>query len=143
MRERIPMRILLIRTSSLGDIVHCLPALRALRLALPEAHLGWVVEDVFAPLLVNDRDLDDVLAVGLRRWRRAPVHPATLREMRSSIGRLAEWGPDVVLDLMGNHKAGVLAAIAASDRRIGLTARFRREPSSALWLSQWMPARGE
>ena len=42
---------------------------------------------------------------------------------------------------MGNHKAGVLAAITASDRRIGLAARFRREPLERLWLSQWVPAR--
>ena len=41
--------------------------------ALPEAHLGWVVEDVFSPLLVHDRDLDDVLEVRARRWRRAPL----------------------------------------------------------------------
>ena len=136
------MRILLIRTSALGDIVHCLPALRSLRQAFPEAHIGWVVEDVFAPLLTRDADLDDVLEVGLRRWRRSPLRPATLREMRSSLGRLADWGPDVVLDLMGNHKAGALAAITGTDRRIGLEARQRREPSSAAWLSQWVPAKG-
>jgi len=137
------MRVLLIRTSSLGDIVHCLPALRALRQALPEAHIGWVVEDVFAPLLARDPDLDTVLEVGLRRWRRAPLQPATVREMRSSLGGLIEFGADVVLDLMGNHKAGLLAAITSCDRRIGLRAALRREGSSAAWLSEWVDARGE
>ena len=58
------MRILLIRTSSLGDIVHCLPALRRCAGTYPTAHIGWVVEDVFAPLLARDPDLDDVLEVG-------------------------------------------------------------------------------
>jgi heptosyltransferase-1 len=137
------MRILLIRTSSLGDIVHCLPALRALRGRFPQAYIGWVVEDVFAPLLARDPDLDEVLEVGLRRWRRSPLDPATLREMGAGLGRLNEWGPDVVLDLMGNHKAGLLAAITSCDRRVGLGARLRRERSSAAWLSEWVEARGE
>jgi heptosyltransferase-1 len=137
------MRILLIRTSSLGDIVHCLPALRALRQGLPTAHIGWVVEDVFAPLLARDPDLDDVLEVGLRRWRRSPLDAATVREMRASLGRLTEYGADVVLDLMGNHKAGLLAAITSCDRRVGLEARLRRERSSAAWLSEWVGARGD
>ncbi len=137
------MRILLIRTSSLGDIVHCLPALRALRRGLPTAHIGWVVEDVFAPLLARDPDLDDVLEVGLRRWRRSPLDAATLREMRAGLGRLAEYGADVVLDLMGNHKAGLLAAITSCDRRVGLEARLRRERSSAAWLSEWVGTRGD
>jgi heptosyltransferase-1 len=137
------MRILLIRTSSLGDIVHCLPALRALRQGLPAAHIGWVVEDVFAPLLARDPDLDEVLVVGLRRWRRSPFEVATLREMRAGLGRVSDYGADVVLDLMGNHKAGVLAAITSCDRRVGLEARLRRERSSAAWLSEWVGARGD
>jgi heptosyltransferase-1 len=137
------MRILLIRTSSLGDIVHCLPALRSLRQRYPSAHIGWVVEDVFAPLLARDPDLDEVLEVGLRRWRRSPLDAATLRELRAGLGRLNEWGADVVLDLMGNHKAGLLAAITSCDRRVGLGARLRRERSSAAWLSEWVEARGE
>ena len=136
------MRILLIRTSSLGDIVHCLPALRALRRHLPEAHLGWVVEDVFAPLLEHDPDLDSVLTVGLRRWRRAPLAAGTLRDLGARLGRIADWAPDVVLDLMGNHKAGALAAITSCDRRIGLAAHLRRERSSAAWLSEWVETRG-
>jgi heptosyltransferase-1 len=137
------MRILLIRTSSLGDIVHCLPALRALRRHLPQAHIGWVVEDVFAPLLARDPDLDSILTVGLRRWRRAPLATATLRDLRASLGQLTEFGPDVVLDLMGNHKAGALAAITSCDRRIGLAAHLRRERSSAAWLSEWVETRGD
>jgi heptosyltransferase-1 len=92
---------------------------------------------------VKDPDLDVVLEVGLRRWRKAPLLPATVREMSSSLGRLADFGADVVLDLMGNHKAGALAAITSCDRRVGLVARQRREGTSAAWLSEWVEARGE
>ena len=98
---------------------------------------------MFAPLLAHDPDLDDVLVVGLRRWRRSPLAASTLREMRAALGRLGEYGADVVLDLMGNHKAGLLAAITSCDRRIGLAARLRRERSSAAWLSEWVGSRGD
>lgn len=136
------MRILLIRTSALGDIVHCLPALRALRGRFPDARIGWVVEEVFAPLLERDPDLDEVMRVGLRRWRRAPLAPATVREAVVAVERLSAFGADVVLDLMGNHKAGVLAAFAACDRRVGLAGALRRERSSAAWLSEWVVEAG-
>jgi heptosyltransferase-1 len=135
-------RILVIRTSALGDIVHCLPALRALRAGFPQARIGWVVEDVFAPLLERDPDLDEVLVVRLRRWRRSPLSRTTLRELRSSLAALEAFRPDVVLELMGNHKGGVLAAVTSCERRIGLEAGHRREPSSAMWLSERVPARG-
>jgi heptosyltransferase-1 len=137
------MRILLIRTSALGDIVHCLPALRALRGHFPQARIGWVVEDLFAPLLEHDPDLDEVITVGLRRWRRSMFSARTLRESRSSLSRIRRFGADAVLDLMGNHKAGALAAVSSCDRRIGLCARLRREPSSAVWLSEWVESAGE
>ena len=136
------MRILLIRTSALGDIVHCLPALRALRGQFPDARIGWVVEEVFAPLLEHDPDLDQVLTVGLRRWRRAPLAPATVRETVAALVRLSAFDADVVLDLMGNHKAGALAAVTGCDRRVGLAAALRRERSSAAWLSEWVEAAG-
>ena len=129
-------RILLIRTSALGDIVHCLPALRALREHLPQARIGWVVEEVFAPLLTRDPDLDQVLTVRARQWRKSLLSPRTWRDIRSTLRRIRDFDADVVLDLMGNHKAGVLAALSWCDRRIGLERRLRREPSSALWLSE-------
>src|SRR6202023_3780256 len=61
-------RILMVRTSSLGDIVHSLPVLTALRRQLPTATLGWVVEEVFAPVLAGHPDLDQLIVVRLRHW---------------------------------------------------------------------------
>ncbi len=135
-------RILLLRTSALGDVVHCLPVLKALRRARPGARIGWVVEEWIAPLLAGHPDLDEVLVVNLRRWRKRPFAPATLRELGAFLGALDRFAPDLVLDLMGNHKAGVLAALTLADRRIGAARSFRREPSSAVWLSQGVALRG-
>src|SRR5258708_23857252 len=65
-------RILLVRTSSLGDVVHSLPVLAALRRHLPRARLGWVVEEAYAPLLGGHPDLDQLIVVRLRHWGQRP-----------------------------------------------------------------------
>ena len=136
------MRVLIIRTSALGDVVHCLPVLTALRRHLPEARIGWVVEEAMAPVLAGHPDLDELLVVRLRSWRKRPLSRATRAELGSFLGGLRGFAPDVVLDLMGNHKAGVLAALTLADRRIGPARRHRREPSSAIWINEPVEPRG-
>ncbi len=136
------LKALVVRTSALGDIVHSLPALRALRRHDPEARIGWVVEEGLAPLLENDPDIDQVIRVRTRQWRRSPLRPATLSDIGSSLRAMQDFGADVVLDLMGNHKAALLAAASFSDRRIGLERSVRRESSSAMWLSETAPSLG-
>ncbi len=135
-------RILLVRTSALGDVVHSLPVLTALRRALPEARLGWVVEEAFTPVLDGHPALDDVLPVRTRPWRRRLARASTWRELRRFLAALDRFGADVALDLMGNHKAALIAALSMADRRIGLGRRWRREPSSAVWLSATVAPRG-
>ena len=134
--------ILIVRTSALGDVVQALPVLTALERHLPEARIGWVVEAAFAPLLDGHPGLDELLEVRLRHWRRRPFSRATWREMAAFVGRLDRFAPQVVLDLMGNHKAGLISALTLADRRLGLGRAWRREPSSAVWLSDTVPPRG-
>lgn len=138
-----PSRILLLRTSALGDVVHSLPVLTALRRNLPHATLGWVVESSMAPLLEGHPDLDAVLVVNLRAWRRQLHRRSTWAAMRDFFVGLERFAPELVLDLMGNHKAGALAALTLADRRVGVAPRFRREPSSAIWINEPVIPRGE
>ncbi|HEY7213433.1 MAG TPA: lipopolysaccharide heptosyltransferase I [Thermoanaerobaculia bacterium] len=134
------MRILIVRTSALGDVVHALPVLTALRRHLPAARIAWVVEEAMAPVLAGHPDLDELLVVRLRRWRRLSAQG--LRELGGFLSALERYAPEVVLDLMGNHKAGVISALTLADRRIGFARRYRREPSSAVWISQPVVPRG-
>ncbi len=136
------MRILLVRTSALGDVVHCLPVLTALRRQLPAARLGWVVEEAMAPLLAGHPDLDELIPVRLRPWRRRPFAPSTLAEVARFLAALRRFEADIALDLMGNHKGGLLAALSLADRRIGLARPFRREPESAVWMSRGVAPAG-
>ncbi len=136
------MRILILRTSALGDVVHCLPVLTALRRHLPEARIGWVIESAFAPLLAGHPDLDALIEVRLRAWRRRPFAASTRREIAALLGALRAFRADVALDLMGNHKAGMLGAATLARRRIGLARRQRREPSSVVWITETAEAPG-
>ncbi len=137
------MRILLIRTSALGDVVHCLPVLVALRRRLPEARIGWVIEDLFAPLLEGHPALDEVVPVRLRAWRKRALAGDTRRELFRFLRRLRAFRADVAVDLMGNHKAGVIARLSGAKRRVGPAQDDRRERSSALWIDEPVPVRGE
>ncbi len=133
----------MIRTSALGDVVHCLPVLSSLRRNLPEAAIAWVVEGAMEPVLRGHPDLDELFVVGMRAWR----HRLTARQTRQEIldlrRRLRAFQADVVLDLMGNHKAGALALLSGCRRRVGLERRARREPSSAVWINETVPPQGD
>jgi heptosyltransferase-1 len=137
------MRILLIRTSALGDVVHALPVLATLRARLPEATIAWVVDAAFAPLLEGHPDLDQLLPVPLRSWKRERGSLRAASRVWAAVRRIRAFRADVTLDLMGNHKAGVLARLSGAPRRLGHRRADRREPSSALWLNEHVVARGE
>lgn len=134
------MRILIVRTSALGDVVHALPVLTALRRHLPEAKIGWVVEQGMAPVLAGHPDLDELIVVRLRQWRR--LAGGGFRGLRGFLSDLERFAPEVTLDLMGNHKAGAISLLSLADRRIGFSRPQRREPSSALWISEPVEPRG-
>ncbi len=129
-------RILIVRTSALGDVVHCLPVLTALRRHLPAARIGWVLEERLAPLLAGHPGLDELIPIRTRAWRRRPLSLSTLREFAAFVTALDRFCAEIALDLMGNHKGGAIAALTLADRRIGLARPFRREPSSAIWISE-------
>jgi heptosyltransferase-1 len=134
------LRILIVRTSALGDVIHALPVLTALRRHLPEARIGWVVEEGMAPVLAGHPDLDELLVVRLRQWRK--VSRRGLGELRRFVSELRRFSADVALDLMGNHKAGAISRLSGARTRIGFARPHRREPSSALFINRPVVPRG-
>jgi len=137
------VNILLIRTSALGDIVHCLPVLEVLRQAMPAARIGWLVEKVWSPLLLGHPDLEGSLLVHTKAWRKKPFAGATWRDFRSSVAAMRAFAPDVAIDLMGNYKGGILARLSGARRRIGAAAKDRREPGSAIFINEPVATQGE
>jgi heptosyltransferase-1 len=105
-------RILLIRMSSLGDIIHTFPAATDLRRALPDAALDWVVEEAYVPLARMHPGVTRVLPLALRRWRRQLASAATWREGAAFRRGLREHAYDAILDTQGLLKSAAVACLA-------------------------------
>ena len=78
------MKILFVKLSSLGDVVHAMPAVQDLRRALPGVEIDWVVERAFAPLVQRCDGVRRVIPCELRRWQRPPVPNGRLSRRRCS-----------------------------------------------------------
>ena len=125
-----PMRILLVKTSSLGDVIHNLPVVSDLRRSFPEARIDWCVEEAFADVPSMHPGVGQVIPVALRRWRKNLGGLATWREMRDFRRRIGETRYDVVLDTQGLLKSALIAR-QAQGRRCGYAAEAAREPLAA------------
>jgi lipopolysaccharide heptosyltransferase I len=117
-------RILIVRLSAIGDVIHGLPVLCALRAALPSAFLGWVVEGRCGDLLEGHPALDELIRIP-RRWWASPREAWRLRR------RLSTLRFDVAIDLQCLTKSGVAAVLSGAPRRIG------KAPPHARELSRW------
>ena len=111
-------RIALIKPSSLGDIVHALPVLTALRRRYPQAHLGWVVNAAYEPLLQGHPDLDRTIPFDRGTARQGL---ASIRRFALLLRRLRHERFDLVVDLQGLLRSGVMAAASGARRRLGLS----------------------
>ena len=106
------MKILLVKLSSLGDVVHTMPAVQDIRRALPQAQIDWVVERGFAPLVRRCAGVNRVIECELRRWRRSPFSARTRSEWRSFQAELQRDAYDAVIDLQGLTKSALVAWLA-------------------------------
>lgn len=104
--------ILIVKTSSLGDIVHALPALTDLRRARPELPVDWLVEEAFAELPRLHPGVREVLPCAVRRWRSNLLVPATRREISALKRQVRAQNYGSVLDLQGLLKSAWLASLA-------------------------------
>lgn len=106
------MRILLVKLSSLGDIVHTLPVLQDILLAMPGAQIDWVIEKSFAPLLTQVKGLNRIVPCELRRWRKSWWAAQTLNDWRAFKADLQQQSYDAVMDLQGLTKSALVARLA-------------------------------
>jgi heptosyltransferase-1 len=123
-------RILFVKTSSLGDVVHNCPAVSDVARAFPGAQIDWVVEAPFAEVAGLHRAVRRAIPVALRRWRRFPWRRATWREFGALRRALAEAPYDAVIDTQGLLKSALLCAMAKGEKH-GMDRRSLREPLAA------------
>ena len=106
------MKILIVKLSSLGDVVHAMPAVQDIRAALPQARIDWVVEKAFAPLVQRCEGVQAVIGCELRRWRKSPLGAQTRQEWRAFRDELRGQAYDAVIDLQGLTKSALVARVA-------------------------------
>jgi len=106
------MRILLVKLSSLGDVVHTLPVVQDILAAMPDAQVDWVVEKAFAPLLAQVQGLQRIIPCELRRWRKSFWTAQTRSEWGAFKADLQSNHYDAVIDLQGLTKSGLVARLA-------------------------------
>lgn len=123
--------VLVVRPSSLGDIVYALAVVADIRRARPGTAIDWVSEPGFAPLVALCPDVREVIAFGLRGWRRAPLAMRTWRDMRAFAQRLRRTRYAAILDLQEQVKGALIARLACGVRH-GFDRASVREPLAAL-----------
>lgn len=107
-----PQKILIVKLSSLGDVVHAMPAVQDLRAAFPRARIDWVVERGFAPLVARCEGVARVIPCDIRAWSKKPFAAATRAAWRSFKADLQQDAYDAVIDLQGLSKSALVAWLA-------------------------------
>lgn len=120
---RVTLKILIVRVSSLGDVVHNMPMVADILRARPDAQIDWVVEEAYVNLVRLNTGVRNVIPYALRRWRKSLLSAPTRAEMRAFYQRLRAEEYDIVFDTQGLLKTGVvmrMARLAAGGKRVGL-----------------------
>lgn len=124
--------ILVVKTSSLGDVVHQMPAMTDARTNRPDTRLLWVVEEAFVPLARLHRGVADVIPVATRRWRSQLFSSATWEEIGDFRMRLRDAGPEMVIDTQGLIRSALIARMTPGTRH-GYDRSSIREPLASLF----------
>lgn len=125
------MKLALIKTSSMGDVIHALPVVTDIVRAMPGVRIDWVVEEAFAELPALHPSVNAVVPVAIRRWRKSLFDPATRREIAAVRARLRQARYDLALDLQGLLKSAWVARMTGAPIA-GFSWRCAREPMAAL-----------
>lgn len=120
------MRVLVVKMSSLGDVIHTLPALTDAALALPGIRFDWVVEEAFAEIPSWHPAVDTVIPVAIRRWRKRPLRDFRGAQWRRARSALGSKPYDAVIDAQGLMKSALISRLAQGPR-YGMDRRSARE----------------
>jgi lipopolysaccharide heptosyltransferase I len=130
------MRILMVRLSSIGDLVHTLPALSALRRRFPDATIDWLVETRHRDVLLSNPDINELVEVDTFAWRKRLFVPSTWRSIAARVREIRKSEYDVVLDFQGTIKSAVAARLARCTRHAGFATSAIKEKAASLFYSE-------
>ncbi|PUA20516.1 lipopolysaccharide heptosyltransferase I [Glaciimonas sp. PCH181] len=117
------MNILIVRVSSLGDVVHNMPMVSDIRRHYPDANIDWVVEEGYVSLVGLNPEIRRIIPIALRRWRKSLFSVVTRREISAFRRQLKEDAYDIVFDTQGLLKTSIvmrMARLTPDGKRVGL-----------------------
>ena len=129
------VRILIVKLGSIGDIVHTLPSLAAIRRAFADAEISWVVEERSSEILKDNPYIDNLIEVDTRRLRRRRDIDKIIHEASRQLKNLRKFGFDIALDFQGLLKSATITKLSGAKRRWGFSRAGLREPASRLLLT--------
>jgi lipopolysaccharide heptosyltransferase I len=139
-------KILIVRLGALGDVVHVLPALKALRRACPGARIHWAVETACASLLQGHPDLEAVHVIPRKEWSRSLRNPASwasvLKGAEGVFKTLRRAGFDLAVDFQGNLRSAVVTALSGAPVRLGFGRGANKENSQIFYTIRVVPENG-
>ena len=137
------MNILIVKLSAIGDVIHTLPALNAIRNYYPDANITWLVEEDAASLVIGHKALDRVIVSKRKRWLRALRSLfllSTIKDVYGFIKVLRDTRYDMILDFQALLKSGILIALARGQRKIGFGKGLEHMEHSYMFLNERIPA---
>ncbi len=139
-------RIAIVKLSSMGDVIHALPVLCGLKKQWPRSRISWLVEAAAQDLLKGHEDLEQVIVLDTKTWRRQLKHLSSAKQAWQAITQakrqLEKCKFDMVLDLQGLIKSGLVTWACKAKTRIGFHPKDCREPLSAIFTNQWVHKQG-
>jgi heptosyltransferase I len=130
------MRILIVKISAMGDVLHALPVLDYLKQASPGCEIDWVVEETFVNLLSGNPLISRLHIVNFKKWKQKPFSPATLKEILAARNGLADRDFDLVIDIQGNIKSGLVTWLSGCRRRVGFCRADAQESLNTLFINR-------
>lgn len=125
----------MLRLSALGDVIHTIPAVVAIRRSQPGFAIGWVVEGANRDIVEAVAPVDRVFPVRTRRWRQSPLRAGTLREIRTAMGEIREFGSGgTSIDFQSLIKSSLIGLLSGARVRVGFDHAAAREGVST-WLN--------
>ena len=119
-----PKKILIVKLSAIGDVVHSLPFLEVLRGGFPGASIDWIVEEDASQIIMGHPALDRVLVSRRKSWQKklvkGPERLSAISEIRELVRRLRSRKYDIVIDLQGLFKSGMLVGMCKAEKKIGM-----------------------